>query len=474
MKYQYNRAHHQLSTEVSDSGGTGWGSMALSLASYGIGIGVIATTCAVSGAVVRWSRVHEWWQSFRQTRRGEYDLQQICTEFLSALTNHVDRRTLYTAVLRYVARLSGTDCASVLTRNGDPKRFLLRESLGVRPGSFHVGDIWSFFEVLRDRGAAVTRKQLIHDPALADIKHIGLQYCVQFHADVCVPCFLGGELVAVINLGGRKRGAYSKRLLEVLQLLSGQAALAIHNARLYDNLNEQHAELRELNELKGHLLANVSHELRTPLTSIIGLTDHLLDADADVTAEEREHFVGMVNQSGKRLLTTVTSLLDLAKLETDRTNLRIQRLNVGQMLGTLCSKLQVSPTTEVMNLASEAPCVYADPQWIECLFEHVLGNAAKYTPHGKIWIDARPAGEMLELVVHDTGIGIPKDKLQDVFREFTQVSNGTDRLYEGTGVGLNIARKVAELHGGRIWMKSQPGEGSHVHITLPLRPTSLR
>lgn len=445
--------------------------MTLSLATFGIGILVTAAVTVVSAMVARHREVRSWFCSSR-ARREAPDTAQIFSQFIARITTCTDRRTLCATLLQYMAELTHAENGSLLMRNGTPDRFVVRETYQIKLGSFQVGEIRPFIDWLRQRAVSVSRRTLLTDPALAETKAVGLQYCVQFHAEVSIPCFLGGELLAIINLGPRRNNVpYDPALCQLLDLLSGLCALSIHNASLYDDLAQKHQELQHLGELKGHLLANVSHEIRTPLTSVIGLSEHLLEHGDSLGNDERVQYVRMIHGSGKRLLDTVTALMELAKLETDRTNLDIRRINLARLSSEVCSALPPTPATTVQSeLSDMTPPIYGDPVWIKCLFEHVLGNAIKYTPQGRVWVEAKRAGDMLTVGIHDTGIGIAKEKQKAVFSEFIQASQGSARTHEGAGVGLAIARKVVELHGGRIWMQSHPGSGSHLFFTLPLKP----
>lgn len=447
--------------------------MTLTLATFGIGIAVTAVVTAISAAIARHRELRSWFSRSRG-RRAEFDTAQVFSQFIARVTSCTDRREVCAAMLQYIAELTQAENGSLLIRNGSPDRFIVRQTYKINVGSFQVGDISTFVQWLRKRATGITRRTLLADPALAEVKASGLQYCVQFHAEASIPCFLGGELLAIINLGPRPDNVpFEPALCKMLDLLSGLCALSIHSASLYDDLAQKHQELQQLGELKGHLLANVSHEIRTPLTSVIGLSEHLLEQADVISSDERQHFLQMICGSGKRLLDTVTALMELAKLETDRTNLDIRRINLSRLSTEVCATLLPTDATTLSNeLGDNTPPIYGDPVWIKCLFEHVLGNAVKYTPQGRVWVEAKRAGDMLTVGIHDTGIGIEKNKQKQVFAEFIQASQGAGRTHEGAGVGLAIARKVVELHGGRIWMQSNPGSGSHLFFTLPLKPTA--
>jgi signal transduction histidine kinase len=183
----------------------------------------------------------------------------------------------------------------------------------------------------------------------------------------------------------------------------------------------------------------------------------------------------MISLSSKRLMETVSSMVDLAKLEANHLSLNVKRVNVPRLVSKIADGVKAGKeTTLKLALAKEMPPIYGDEGWLEKLFSHVIGNAAKYTPSGEIVVDAEKSGEMLKIGVHDTGIGIAPEKQGMIFESFSQADEGASRKYEGAGIGLAISKKVVELHGGRIWLHSAPGRGSHFYFTLPLKPIKLR
>lgn len=446
----------------------------MTLGHFEIGLTVAAVSLLVSTTIVRWKSVRQWWLR-RQHPHDPHGLPALVARLLAAITECADRRQLYMTLLRFFCELPGTEHGSLLVHSAEQRRLVLRETLGVKPGSFQVGDLTIFLRWLAERRHPVTRDQLVNDPSCADVKSVGLQFCVQFHAELCIPCFLGEQLLAIITLGNRDDGLdYDDALLARLELLAGQCAVAIHNVDLYEDLAKQHAALKQIGELKSHLLANLSHELRTPISGVIGLADHLLETGAAADPDEQTRCLTMIREVGERLLKTVTALMDLAKLENDPRELDVRRVNVSRLVNEVCAQVKPSNAIELhADLGDTLPSVYGDANWIRRVLEHLLDNALKFTPKGRIWIEARRAGDMLTIGVHDTGIGIPKEKQEAIFTEFVQASQGAARTHEGAGVGLAIARKVVQIHGGRMWVQSEPGRGCHIFFTLPIKPAAI-
>lgn len=447
---------------------------AIAGAKTGIGIGVMSAVFLAGSFSHQWKRVVGWWQGARRAP-APLTASRFVDQLLQRMAAHEDWRALPAMLLAHVVELANAECGSLLVRDPVSRQFLLREVHNANPGSFQIGDIDAFLAWLARRQCTVTRRHLVDDPACAAVKTNGLQYCVQFHAEACIPCFWGGELLAVINLGPRAGDReYGAELCRLFDHMAIPGAIALNNTLVHERLAAQEHELQQVSEIRTSFLSNISHELRTPLTSIMGLSEHMLEQRDQCAPEEIPRYLQMIHDSGKRLLQTVTALLDLARLEANRQRLDIRRVNLTKLVQEVGEHLAPGPRTEVdLRLGAPLPPVYGDAGWLRCLFQHVLGNAVKYTPQGKVWLNAERCGEMLKVVVHDTGIGIPKQQQRAVFNGFVQAEGTLTRAHEGAGVGLAISRRVVELHGGRIWLESRPGEGSRVFFTLPIKPSTL-
>lgn len=444
--------------------------MQWSPAHYGLIIGSITTLLSLSALIVRWESVRQFYRRYRQPTTPRWADEDLLRRLMACCSNTHETRHVYRQILAFVADHLGADAGCALVPEGSA--YVMYESFGVGHGSFQVGDTSAFILWLHEHGGPVTRHALVNQPALAEMKTMGLQYCVQFHAEIIMPCLRGRELMAVLNFGPRTTSErYTSDDVALLRMLADHCALLLDHARMKGRLADQAVDLREASELKAHLLGNLSHELRTPLSSIIGLSEHLMEEGLGLSPESTKEYLGMIHSSGKRLLHTVTALLDLAKLETNRAQLDMRRISLHRMLEQIEKQLKVPQHIKLRAAVTAAtPSVYGDPAWIRNVMEQLLGNAIKYTRIGRIWIETERCGDMLKIGVHDTGIGIAEDRQEEIFGDFVQADGGASRSHEGTGIGLAIARRVIELHGGRIWLQSEVGKGSHVFFTLPLKP----
>ncbi|MEZ4830378.1 MAG: ATP-binding protein, partial [Bacteroidia bacterium] len=238
-------------------------------------------------------------------------------------------------------------------------------------------------------------------------------------------------------------------------------------------LEKERAErLQQIDQLKDQFLANTSHELRTPLHGIIGLAESLHETLDHAGMEKEKESLRLIISSGRRLSSLVNDLLDFAKIKNDELILSRKPVDVHtltEVVLKLNTTLAKGKNLQLVDWVPEdLPPVYGDEDRLLQILHNLVGNAIKFTPHGTVAVHADQKGDMIEISVSDTGIGIPEDKFESIFREFVQGDGSTGRHYSGTGLGLSITRKLVELHGGKIWVESQLGEGSAFYISLPI------
>lgn len=243
--------------------------------------------------------------------------------------------------------------------------------------------------------------------------------------------------------------------------------------RLERQLIEARNTAEEMNRLKSSFLANMSHEIRTPLTAVIGYADLLATA---LAGSEHGSFADRISQSGKHLLTTINSVLDLAKIEANMLQLKMGEVDLKEKIASVLTDLQPLATNRGLTLTCECPLenpiIITDRNAIRSILVNLVGNAIKFTQNGYVTVsirhtewDAQPA---FEIEVTDTGIGIAD--IQRIFLPFVQESEGFGRHYEGTGLGLSITQRLVEALGGIITVLTEIGKGSSFIVTLPLRP----
>jgi signal transduction histidine kinase/CheY-like chemotaxis protein len=276
----------------------------------------------------------------------------------------------------------------------------------------------------------------------------------------------------------------NQELLKTLQeLRSRQEELELLNRELedtnrgvvalYAELDERADYLRRASELKTKFLSNVSHEFRTPLNSIISLARLLMDRiDGDLNSEQTKQ-VRFIEGSARDLQEMVNDLLDLAKVEAGKIRIRPKHFQVHELFSALKGMLKplLADNTSVELIfedASDLPPLHNDEGKVSQILRNLISNALKFTPAGHVRVAAQMASPDLVLFsVEDTGIGIPPEHHENIFREFSQVENPLQDRHRGTGLGLPLCRNLAMLLGGRIWLESEPGHGSTFYAAIP-------
>ncbi|MDH3359719.1 MAG: ATP-binding protein, partial [Desulfobulbaceae bacterium] len=245
-------------------------------------------------------------------------------------------------------------------------------------------------------------------------------------------------------------------------------------------LERANRELRELDKLKSAFLANMSHELRTPMNSIIGYTDLMIDQVDGKINDEQEKSLYKVRKNAQHLLQLINDILDMAKIESGKIALDPVLLNIQDLTESVATIFEPTVGKKglelVVDLAADLPQAYVDEDKVRQIFINLLSNAIKFTDQGTITIQIMVSPEsnrFLQVCIKDTGLGIHEEDLPKLFDKFSQVDSSTNRQYEGTGLGLCIARGLTVLHKGKMWVESSFGQGSHFCFTLPSDQTLL-
>jgi signal transduction histidine kinase len=241
---------------------------------------------------------------------------------------------------------------------------------------------------------------------------------------------------------------------------------------LYAELDDRARDLRQASETKSRFLSEVSHELRTPLTSVLNLTRILLDRTDGPLTNEQEHQITLIRRSVHGLTELVNDLLDVAKIEAGKVELRPTWVAVPDLFAALRGICRPLITTDAVALvfeeASDLPTVFTDEARLSQVLRNFVSNAIKFTEHGEIVVRAMIDGDVMRFAVSDTGIGIAATDQARIFDEFTQVDGPIQRRVAGTGLGLPLTRRLATLLGGRVELTSVLGAGSTFSVTVPL------
>lgn len=301
-----------------------------------------------------------------------------------------------------------------------------------------------------------------------------------------VPLVKGIKMFGTLELYSKNTiHRFSDEDIEIAQLLASQIAIALDNADLFKALEARAEELAQANRLKSQFLANVSHELRTPMNSILGFSDALLSGIYGTMNENQTGRVERILRNGRNLLALIDDLLDISKIDAGRMELKIDDVNlqdeIHAVTTALESQLQAKQLTLTAELPPDMPFVQADSLRLRQIITNLFSNAVKFTKEGsiKVFVEVKtetklnpkpeenPVQEVVWVSVQDTGIGIKLEDQLIIFDEFRQADGSTTRQFGGTGLGLAITKKLIEMMGGRIWVDSEPGQGSTFTFVLP-------
>ena len=251
--------------------------------------------------------------------------------------------------------------------------------------------------------------------------------------------------------------------------------LAANLNRMSDELGRLYDQLETANRHKSEFLANMSHELRTPLNAVIGFSDVLLERTFGDMNDKQEQYIGIIQSSGRHLLSLINDILDLSKIEAGRMELELTSFDVEMAVDNTVTLVRDRAARHDLTLAVEVepdlPPVVGDERKIKQILLNFLSNAVKFTPDGgRIGVRAGRVEGGVEIAVSDTGVGIAPEDQAAIFEEFRQVGTDYVRKREGTGLGLALTKRFVELHGGQIRVESEVGKGSTFTFTLPERP----
>jgi signal transduction histidine kinase len=290
---------------------------------------------------------------------------------------------------------------------------------------------------------------------------------------LAVPLLHQGEVIGALVVRRTYAGAFTPETVRLLEAFAAQSAIAVHNARLFKEIEEKGRELALASKHKSQFVANMSHELRTPLAAILGYAELLQQGIYGELSEKSRGTVGRMQANGRHLLGLINTVLDISKIEAGQFGLNLDEYALGSLIETVRVATESLATEKklalITDVAKGLPRGFGDEQRLHQVLLNLVGNAIKFTDHGEVRIAARAENGQFIVSVSDTGPGIPAGETERIFEEFHQVDSSDTRTKGGTGLGLAIAKRIVEMHGGAIEVESTPGRGATFHLRLPVR-----
>jgi signal transduction histidine kinase len=411
-----------------------------------------------------------------RTRELQLSLEEVraLSDVSRAVSSSLNLQEVLDTVARYAVNLSNSDGCGVFEYNQNRRSFDVVASHNL--GSEFLASVQRTTVDLSKTtiGRAAESDWPIQVPDMADAyDHPFREFSLKagFRSVLTVP-MKSDHVVRGIVLLRRSPGQFDSRVTNLLSALASQSQIAIENARLFRETEDKGRQIEAANCHKSEFLANMSHELRTPLNAIIGFSEVLLDPSLKVTEEEQSQFLMDVLSSGKHLLGLINEMLDLAKIEAGKMELQIEPAVLSDIFESVQNTMRPLATQKTINLRIESVTVPEpfpmDRARVKQVLLNLVGNAIKFTPEGGwVWVRAHYENRTVRVEVGDTGTGIAAQDQERIFLEFQQAGSDAGKP-QGTGLGLALAKKFVEMHGGDIWVESAVGKGSRFFFTIPI------
>jgi signal transduction histidine kinase/putative methionine-R-sulfoxide reductase with GAF domain len=396
------------------------------------------------------------------------------------VSSTLDMETVLNTIVGHAVQLSGTNGGVIYEYSEATQEFLLRashrmeeevvEALRVTPVRLGEGAT----------GRAVTIRAPVQVPDITGEQEYTVTRVrpmlmrLGYRSLLSVPLLREQQIMGALTVWRRESGNFEPEVINLLQTFATQSALAIQNARLFREIEDKSGQLEAANRHKSEFLANMSHELRTPLNAIIGFSEVLLERMFGELNEKQNEYVDDVLSSGRHLLSLINDILDLSKVEAGRMELDLAQFDLPLAVENTITLVRERATSHGISLYREVDKrlgdFLGDERKVKQILLNLLSNAVKFTSEGgRVDVKAVMADGSVEISVSDTGIGIAPEDQETIFEEFRQVGTPYTQKHEGTGLGLTLTKKFVEIHGGKIWVKSEPGKGSTFTFTLPIQ-----
>jgi signal transduction histidine kinase len=414
----------------------------------------------------------------RELARSVEELQAL-SEVSQAVSSTLDLQTVLTTIVARAVQLSGANGGVIYEYDEVGQAFYLRathgaeadlmQALQAEPISLGEGAIGH---------AAATRAPFqvpnILDeqvPVLKRVRSVLAQsgYC----SLLALPLLIEQRIMGGLVVWRQESGSFPIGVVNLLQTFASQSTLAIQNARLFREIEARGHELAIASKHKSQFLANMSHELRTPMNAILGYTELITDEIYGEVPEKIREVLERVQQSGQHLLGLINAVLDLSKIEAGQLVLSLADYSMQDVVQIVFTSVESLSAEKQLTLditvPPDLPLGRGDEQRISQVLLNLVGNAIKFTEDGEVGVQVTAADGAFTVAVSDTGAGISEADQQKIFEEFQQADTSSTRKQGGTGLGLSIAKRIIEMHGGRMWVESSLGKGSTFWFTLPVR-----
>ena len=411
----------------------------------------------------------------RELARSVSELRAL-GDVSQAVNSTLDLQNVLTTIVSKAVELSGTEAGSIYVFDNAAQEFVLRATHGMDQAMIEEFRGHKLNLANPHIATAIERHEPIQIPDIRQEPLTPLRNLIEragYRAILVAPLMRPGETVGLLVVRRRQAGQFSNGTVDLIKTFAAQSVLAIQNARLFSEIDEKSRQLETESKHKSQFVANMSHELRTPLNAILGYTELILDNIYGETPEEMRGVIERVQLNGRHLLGLINDVLDLAKIEAGQLTLSLADYSLKDMVDGVVVALEPLATEKCLafktDLPTRLPVGHGDERRIAQVLLNLVGNAIKFTDAGEVVIKASAADGSFTVAVQDSGPGIGPGDQARIFDEFQQADSSTTRKKGGTGLGLSIAKRIIEMHNGRIWVESELGKGSTFFFTLPIK-----
>ncbi len=396
-----------------------------------------------------------------------------------AVSSSLDLQKVLDTIVAHAVELSDSDAGTIWVRDEDSGDFRIMATRGFSEA--HIQEMRKFtrpppggasYQAMQSR-APVEISDVLGAPGTSPLRD--LQAKEGFQAHLAVPLIREDEVIGTLVISRKTPGPFGEEMIDLLQTFATQSVLPIQNARLFQDIEEKGRQIEIASRHKSQFLANMSHELRTPLNAILGYTELILDEIYGPAPEKVREVLERVTTNGRHLLGLINDVLDLSKIEAGELELSVDAYSMADVVHTVVTATESLAKEKDLALsvttAPDLPNGEGDERRIAQVLLNLVGNAIKFTDQGTVAITVGTENGAFEVEVVDTGPGITEADQKEIFEEFHQIDSSNTKEKAGTGLGLAIAKRIVEMHGGRIWVKSSPGQGSTFGFSIPLRAT---
>jgi len=396
-----------------------------------------------------------------------------------AVSSTLDLETVLSTIVSRAARLAGMDGGSIWEYDEAREEFHLHATDSLPQ---ELIDALRATPIRKGEGA-LGRMAITGEPV--EIRDIADERSYQsrvrevilrcgYRSVLTMPLLRENKILGALAVNRKSAGEFPPQVIGLLKTFATHSALAIQNARLFREIEVKSRQLEIASQHKSEFLANMSHELRTPLNAILGFSEVLQERMFGEINEKQAEYLADILESGRHLLGLINDILDLSKIEAGRMELEPSEFDlpgaIENALILVRERAQRRGIRLERTLDPRLGPICADERKVKQVLLNLLSNALKFTPEGgRIEVLGALQNGVAEISVRDTGVGIAPEDQDAVFEEFRQVGSAAKKV-EGTGLGLAISRKFIELHGGKIWVRSEVGKGSTFTFTLPHNP----